>query len=755
MRLIPLLFLFLFSCQTLPPSSSSVNYNVRWDSPSLNSMGSMPAGNGDMGINLWVEEGGDLLFYLSKTDAWSENGRLLKIGKIRLSLSPNPFVGDAPFLQELMVSEGLIHIEAGERDSRVSIDVWVDAHHPVVELDVKSKAPVAVSVSTEPWRTARRPILNTNEMHSAYGLNGADGPEVSVEKDTILADITNGIISLHRNERSIWQENLKLQSLDNFIQEARDPLLYRTFGALIRSAELKQSTSALMTSENPIRQCAVSVYALSAQTETQGEWVDKIIESATAIESISRNKRFKHHKNWWNSFWVRSYIQVSTPDSSEMEKVFHVNQNYSLQRYMNACSGRGNSPIKFNGSIFTVDTKNLSGEYNGFDADYRRWGGPYWWQNTRLPYWSMLESGDFDLMQALFKMYREALPVRRFATRTYYNHKGAFFPETMYFWGTYVDANYGRDRSELPAGMTQNRYIRYYWQSGLEISLMMLDYYAFTKDDAFLRETLLPVVSEVIDFYDYHWGRDENGKILFDPAMALETYNTAVNPLPEIVGITKICSELLLLPEAAVTNSQQKQWKRLIGEMPGIPTRIVEGKELLTPAHEYSGKQNVENPELYAIFPYRTFGIGKERLELARNTFENRAFKQTGGWQQNAIKAALLGLADEAAELTTTNFNDINEAYRFPVMWGPNYDWIPDQCHGSVAMTALQRMLVQYEGEQILLLPAWPEEWDVQFKLHAPQNTVIIGEVRFGKIQDLVVLPAERKNDIVSEYQFN
>lgn len=755
MRLIPILFLFLLSCQTLPPSSSLGNNNVRWDTPSLNSMGSMPAGNGDIGINLWVEEGGDLLFYLSKTDAWSENGRLLKIGKIRLSLSPNPFVSDAPFVQELKVRDGLIHIEAGEKNSKVSIDVWVDAFHPVVEVDVNSKAPVAVSVSTEPWRTERRQILNENELHSAYGLNGADGPEVFVEKDKVLADTKNSIIWLHRNDRSIWQENLKLQSLDNFIQEARDPLLNRTFGALIRSPELQQSSSTLMTSEKPIRQCAISVYALTAQTDTQDDWVDQIGESATAIESISRTERWEQHRNWWNTFWDRSYIYVSTPDSSEMEKVFHVNQNYGLQRYMNACSGRGNLPIKFNGSIFTVDTKNLAGQYNGFDADYRRWGGPYWWQNTRLPYWSMLEAGDFDLMHSLFRMYREVLPVRKFATRTYYNHEGAFYPETMYFWGTYVDANYGRDRCELPVGMTQNRYIRYYWQSGLEISLMMLDYYAFTQDDAFLKETLLPVVSEVINFYDYHWGRDENGKILFDPAMALETYNTAVNPLPEIVGITKICSELLLLPEEAISNTQQKQWKRLMGEMPDIPTRIVEGKELLVPAHEYSGKQNVENPELYAIFPYRTFGVGKERLELARNSFENRAIKQTGGWQQNAIKAALLGLADEAAELTATNFNATTEAYRFPVMWGPNYDWTPDQCHGSVAMTALQRMLVQYDGEQIFLLPAWPDKWDVQFKLHAPQNTVISGQVLNGKIQDLVVTPAERKNDIVSEYPIN
>ena len=102
------------------------DYNVTWETHSENSMGSMPAGNGDIGINLWIEKNGDLLFYISKTDAWSENCRLLKIGKVRLSLSPNPFMEGKPFLQELIVNDGLIHIEAGKKESGISIDVWVD-----------------------------------------------------------------------------------------------------------------------------------------------------------------------------------------------------------------------------------------------------------------------------------------------------------------------------------------------------------------------------------------------------------------------------------------------------------------------------------------------------------------------------------------------------------------------------------------------------------------------------------------------------
>ncbi len=83
-------------------------------------------------------------------------------------------------------------------------------------------------------------------------------------------------------------------------------------------------------------------------------------------------------------------------------------------------------------------------------------------------------------------------------------------------------------------------------------------------------------------------------------------------------------------------------------------------------------------------------------------------------------------------------------------MWGPNYDWTPDQCHGTVAMTALQRMLVQYDGNDIFLLPAWPKDWDVKFKLRAPQNTTIEGVIKNGRIVSLEVSPLSRLKDVVT-----
>jgi hypothetical protein len=47
----------------------------------------MPFGGGDIGLNVWVENG-DILFYLSRSGTFDENNEMLKLGRIRLTLTP-------------------------------------------------------------------------------------------------------------------------------------------------------------------------------------------------------------------------------------------------------------------------------------------------------------------------------------------------------------------------------------------------------------------------------------------------------------------------------------------------------------------------------------------------------------------------------------------------------------------------------------------------------------------------------------------
>jgi len=924
--------------------------NVVWDSPSKNHNGSMPIGNGDIGLNVWVEEGGDLWFYISKTDSWSENGRLLKLGKVRVQLTPNPFEKARYFQQSLKLHDGEIEIQAGNESAPVTLRVWVDAHQPVIRVEAKGAKAFEMKAILEVWRREER-RLKGNETNSARGLTAKkpDAYPIIVYPDRVLPVKGNSVTWYHRNEKSCYPVTLNNQHLGALLQKYPDPLLGRTFGARMKGTNLRAMDTETLQSIRPGKQYCLSIYPLTARTESAGDWLTRLKEQVDDIDATPLEKARQGHRQWWDSFWRRSWIHVSNsligqkittnalplrigadsgggnrfqghihrvsvfgqaltaakiarlaadseadisdgtagdwvfntvrenhyPDRSDnnlqarvvgevkdtnykekkcvrlggkgylevrhdkrldftdgctlaawiapetfgeggariidkaqsgtangylldtypgnslrqivaaqrlihkvklkagewahvastydagngesvlyingkpvaREKIkgdtFEVSRGYALQRWINACGGRGNYPIKFNGTIFTVDAQ-LRGKH--FDADYRQWGGMYWWQNTRLPYWAMLRAGDFDLMEPLFRMYLKALPLCRDKTKMYYDHKGAFFPETMYFWGTNGNCDYGWGH---PGPDPSNKFIRWEWQGGIEITAMMLDYYDMTEDREYLQKILLPLAREVITFYDQHWQRDENGTIRYEPSQALETWWKCVNPQPDVAGLHAVLPRLLELPGEIVGAKQRQEWQAMQKDLPPIPIRKKEGVSYLLPAESYAEVRNTENPEMYPVFPYRLFCLGQGELDIGLETWKRRRVKRSGGWRQDSIQAAYLGLTREAANYVVGNFSTWHTASRFPAFWGPNMDWIPDQCHGGVSMTALQSMLLQNAGRRIIILPAWPREWDVDFKLYANYNTTVEARVRDGEILKLTVTPKERKTDIV------
>ncbi len=85
--------------------------------------------------------------------------------------------------------------------------------------------------------------------------------------------------------------------------------------------------------------------------------------------------------------------------------------------------------------------------------------------------------------------------------------------------------------------------------------------------------------------------------------------------------------------------------------------------------------------------------------------------------------------------MITDRFASKHAGSRFPAFWGPNFDWIPDHDHGTAGMITVQAMLMQAEGDQIVLLPGWPKAWDVRFRLHAPLNTTVEGVFANGRLR--------------------
>ncbi|MDR0833028.1 MAG: hypothetical protein LBN93_02405, partial [Candidatus Symbiothrix sp.] len=175
--------------------------------------------------------------------------------------------------------------------------------------------------------------------------------------------------------------------------------------------------------------------------------------------------------------------------------------------------------------------------------------------------------------------------------------------------------------------------------------------------------------------------------------------------------------------------------------LPEIRLREIDGYTTIAPAWEWERINNTESPQLYPVFPWGIYGIGKPELETAINTYRYDPdvvrFRDYAGWKQDAIWAARLGLTDDAKELTVKKLQ--NSERKFPAFWGPGFDWTPDHNWGGSGMIALQEMLLQTAGEELFLLPAFPKEWNAHFKLYAPYNKVVECKYENGKIQELKI----------------
>jgi len=278
---------------------------------------------------------------------------------------------------------------------------------------------------------------------------------------------------------------------------------------------------------------------------------------------------------------------------------------------------------------------------------------------------------------------------------------------------------------------------------------MMLDYYEYTLDERFLKEKVIPLSYELLLFFDNFYKTGPDGKLIMEPSQALETWWDCRNPMPEIAGLRAITNRLLQLPKEKIPSNIRSFLEEFENKIPPLPTREVDGVKMLAPAERFAQKSNVENPELYAVFPFRLVSFEKPEAELGIQALRHRLDKGNFGWRQDDIFMAYLGLARDVKEYIVGRARAKNPLCRFPAFWGPNYDWTPDQDHGGVLMKALQAMLMQTEGKKIYLFPAWPKEWDVDFKLHAPYRTVIEGKLVNGELLELKVSPEERRKDIV------
>ena len=768
-------------------------YNVVWTSPSKNSSESMPCGGGDLGLNVWVEHG-ELLCYLQRSGCFDENNEYLKLGRLRVRLDPNPFTAGASFRQELKLREGYVEITGALAGQPAILRVWTEVQRSVVHVEVEASQPVTVSAAYENWRQTDE-ILPNDTGKARFGAFSWDQypgeviryrDEVRHEGDTVVFHHRN------RDDRLLFDYVVRQQGLEQVRALLVNPQLGRTFGgAFFGEGFVADGTSEgrylltpfkawrLRSAQAAPRQHLTVVTHL-AQTATLEAW-RKTLDAQIAARTPTLAAARAATRDWWAEFWRRSHIVIAPDRPDENHRPWQIARNYQLFRYQLGCNARGEYPTKFNGGNFTFDPSLVDAK-RAYGPDWRAWGGgSFTAQNQRLLHWPMLKAGDADLLVPQLEFYRRALPSAMARVRTYWGHDGCLFTEHSETFGLPIAAGWGwsepgatgRQRGqEIPfgdpradaaqgynavveRGVQANPAVSYHWESQLEFAYLMLEHHRFFAGDL---APYLPFVRQAVRFFDEHYqarerlrsGRplDAAGRLVIFPSTSCESYRGARNPADVIAGLSACLESLLALDERLVPAADKEYYRAFQQRLPAYSYGEVNGDRILLPAESWKRYQNVECPQFYPLFPFNRFALGRDDLTVFRQTWQHGKFPKNmvQSWHQDGIFFARMGQTEAAADYNTRKLQ--NSPRRFPTFWGPGHDWVPDHNWGGSGMIGLQEMLLQTIGRRILLLPAWPKNWDCSFKLHAPFQTIVEGRVVAGKILDLKVTPESRRSDV-------
>lgn len=763
------LFLFLWTTQAnigLGQQANLISNNIVWTTQSQNSSESMPCGGGDIGLNVWVENG-EILFYLSRSGAFDENNVFPKFGRVRVKFTPNPF-DDGEFRQELKLKEGYVEISGKKDGQKLLTKIWVDVFRPVVHVETESSTPLLVEATFETWRFEDLEWTKPSQTWASLGYRDAPMNAI-IRADTVQFD-GNNVLFYHRNrDESLFDITVKQQGLDSVKNQLWNPLKNLTFGGMMVGENMRSDGTSMgkyadtpfkgwkLKSIKPTKKNQLQVFLHLENTPDIEEWKKGLMtieKENLAVQKTAKQKT----QNWWRDFWDRSYISINQDFPDPQSPAWQVGRNYQLFRYQLGCNAYGTYPTKFNGGLFTFDPSFVD-QNLPFTPDHRNWGGgTHTSQNQRLVYFPLFKSGDFDMLPSQLNFYLRALRNAEIRTEFYWGHKGASFTEQLEQFGLPLATSYSWNRPEnFPKGIEYNYWLEYQWDTQLEFALMMLDLERYNGEDI---SKYIPFIESGLTFFYEHYQYqanmrsrstfDNEGDLILYPGSGAETYKMAYNSTATIAALQTILTRLLALPPTYLSDDKKIHWKEMLSRIPPIAFREKEGYKTISPAWTWGRINNQEIPQLYSVFPWGIYGIGRPDLDIAINTWKYGTDlpiqKNYVSWHQDAIFCARLGLTEEAAAITIKKLQDSER--RFPTFWGPGHDWVPDHNWGGSGMIGLQEMLMQTVDDKIYLFPAWPQDWDVNFKLHAPYNTIVEGVLKDGKLTNLKVTPESRRSDL-------
>ncbi|MEK3916740.1 glycoside hydrolase family 95-like protein [Paenibacillus sp. FSL H7-0331] len=564
------------------------------------SEGGLPIGNGRMGTLVWTSPSA-VKFQVNRVDVYANDRSTNSFNQRHLDYGYACGFVDIDFVDygEDVFEDGTIRQHLSLYDalaaiggSEVNLEAFAYDHSDVFAVSVHDERenPQGINIKLK----MLRPAEVVTKSHSAIS-------KLSMHKDMMIL------------KQEFREGDYYCASAVAIGIKGRDGVIRMNdeFGGRSPVGDFRVSKVLGQPNETEMRLCVKpgsgSFDIFIASAATFDENVDIADQAISQIES-ARNAGYEsmltEHKEWWNEFWHKSYIRLSSEDGTAE----FLEKHYTYYVYLMASNSRGGQyPPNFGGMLLSPR------------GDFRHWGAMQWWSNLRLYYNAVLATGHYELMQPYFSMYTGMYDSCAIAAEQQWGSKGIYIPETVWFNGVdelpediatemrelYLLRKPWEERSERFKQYAHNKHpheSRWNWkghESWVDGNLVYTDkswgpfgstshmfaniagiayhywnYYEYTKDLAWLRDRAYPMIKGAVEFMrNYpHLRKDDDGKYHMYNTISGEKYIGGKDTIQSTAALHGIMPVMLKAAEVLDMDPEMRPvWEEFYSNLAPLP----------------------------------------------------------------------------------------------------------------------------------------------------------------------------------------
>lgn len=752
---------------TLYVSATDIIYNK----PVSRSEEGMPVGNGRMGTLVWTVPSA-LKFQINRVDIFGNNTASDNFyvrntdycggaGFVDINFGDykDVFTGEN-FKQHLSCSDGQVSASGDGVDTRALIWNEKDVMAVLVNDQRRETSPVTASL-----RMLRMPVTNTGN-HKAISKINILGNKIILtqvfEENSYYCSSAVVIAISGRDVKPVYHNDVEVK--------------------LITKPGNGQFT----------------IYIASAATFDRNEDVAELaMKQLEPAMSVGFDGIYKSNLAWWKNFWDKGYIHLHSVDG----EADFIEKNYWYYLYvMASCSG-GKYPPKFNGMLWSTggDARKWGNLYWGANqsclynalfptnrmdlldpmfsmytgmrnsleiAARQQWGskGIYIPETVGFNGLPELPENIATEMQELY-LAKKSWDARSDLFNAYASTKMPFL--STWNWKKDQGWKNGKwiysDKGGGPFG-----HVTHIFSRGAKIAYQYWQKYEYTQDIEWLKNAAYPMLKGMTEFYlNFPNVRKEaDGKYHIYNVNDNESVWGGHNTVEEISSMMGIFSATIRASEILDADAPRRLvWKEFLNNLSPLPLStsypekfsgnapVIWVKSLAPTTHgEGYGRPDPNTMPVW-FFDLCNLNCNKpEMLDIANATFNNyfpggiNSKTSVNVLSKLPVAGTILGRADVTKYLIPNQIRT-SESEVLPNRMDlrEGYQTMSVQRLGRAAEAlhyALCQSIPPWPGEEpvIYVFPAWPVEWDAQFKLLCKGNFLVTSSLRSGKVEFVEVL---------------